>query len=595
VISAACECGVTYTIDEAELATPVACRKCGRVLRCVSAEALDPGGGAADFDARLIVEAGPSDVGQQLLLGGVPDLLLGKLPDCQICLAAGGMVSRHHCRLSRVDFGPSRWKVVDNKSTNGLFVNGQRVTEHELQHDDELQVGEYKLRYLSDAQRPAPAAAVPVAMPAAAAGGYGRVPTTPLVGGGPPGPSCDQPLAPGAKICVRCGIYAATGRPLITAQGLDEDALYVRAETWIKFVSWLIPITPLPMPLASEAYGARKPYAIWAIASLTALISIVFFAAQNGQTASDTKNLMLWNPKAQGLEHFSFVNAPPRVIKEVMSEMDSDERAQLQQTEQRLKRTVPPQELRGRALDELYADQIREAGLEVGTFHPYQLLSHALLHDTSSILEFAFHLGGNLLFMLVFGSRVNSLIGNIATAVAYPVLAVCAAAVYLASLSPDHTGPMLGASGAIQGLAGMYLILFPVHRVYCAMWLRIRWSLFAKVFTLRGFWVLLIYFCYDVTMQVLSSKYGDGGGGVAHWAHIGGFLTGVVLALGILLSRQFNCRGADLLSVVLGRHAWPLIGKPSRWGDRTAGPSDAPMAVAAVPRHPAFGSVPQRL
>jgi len=74
---------------------------------------------------------------------------------------------------------------------------------------------------------------------------------------------------------------------------------------------------------------------------------------------------------------------------------------------------------------------------------------------------------------------------------------VAAAAVYIASLSPDHSGPMLGASGAIQGLAGMYLILFPVHRVYCAMWIRIRWSLFAKVFTLRGFWVLLIYFGYS--------------------------------------------------------------------------------------------------
>src|SRR5438045_2351384 len=150
MISASCECGVTYSVNESELATPIACRKCGRVLRCVSAEPLEAGAGAADFDARLVVESGPSNVNEHLLLGGVPDISLGKLPDCQICLAAGGMVSRHHCRLSRLDFGPSRWNVVDNKSTNGLFVNGQRVTEHELQHGDELQVGDYKLRYLSD-------------------------------------------------------------------------------------------------------------------------------------------------------------------------------------------------------------------------------------------------------------------------------------------------------------------------------------------------------------------------------------------------------------------------------------------------------------
>lgn len=107
---------------------------------------------------------------------------------------------------------------------------------------------------------------------------------------------------------------------------------------------------------------------------------------------------------------------------------------------------------------------------------------------------------------------------------------------------------------------GMYLILFPVHRVYCAMWIRFRWHLGMKIFTLRGFWVLLIYFAYDAVMVALRAE-----SGTAHWAHIGGFLTGVVIALGILASRQFNSRGGDLLSVTLGRHAWPLIGKPSRW------------------------------
>jgi hypothetical protein len=54
-------------------------------------------------------------------------------------------------------------------------------------------------------------------------------------------------------------------------------------------------------------------------------------------------------------------------------------------------------------------------------------------------------------------------------------------------------------------------------------------------------------------------------GGVAHWAHIGGFTTGMILAVVVLLSRQFDTHGGDLLSVALGRHAWPLIGKPSQW------------------------------
>ena len=123
-----------------------------------------------------------------------------------------------------------------------------------------------------------------------------------------------------------------------------------------------------------------------------------------------------------------------------------------------------------------------------------------------------------------------------------------------------------------MGLAGMYLILFPAHRVYCAIWLHLYSRLFRTIFfglkilKMRGFWVLGVYFLYDILMQVLETKvFHKEGGGVAHWAHIGGFVVGMIVAMGILLSRMFNCRGGDLLSVVLGKGAWPLIGKPSRW------------------------------
>jgi membrane associated rhomboid family serine protease len=576
MIAAACECGVAYSINETEVGKPVACRKCRRTLRPVSAEPLTDGAGAADFDSRLVVVDGPALAGQQILLGGCAEIELGKLADRHVELP-GDRVSRLHCCLARLDFGPSRWEVRDNKSTNGLFVNGQRVSAKELADGDELQVGEYRLRYLSDAARPAPAAAPTSAAATAAGADRPRAGALPAhTGGGPPCPSCEQSLAPGARICVRCGIYTASGRPLITAQGMDEDVLYTRAETWINLISWIVWVTPLPMPLASEAYGGRKPFTIWAVAALTILASIIFFASQSGASAGDTKNLMLWNPRGQS--HFSFVDAPPATVTLVVAEMEGDEKADLERIEKRLKGKVPAKELRARALDELYAEEIREAEAEGGKFYWYQLFTHALLHDTSGPFDFALHLGGNLLFLLVFGTRVNSLIGNIATVVAYPLLAASAAGIHLATLSDDNT-PMLGASGAIMGLAGMYLILFPVHRVYCAMWIRIRFSLFAKVFTLRGFWVLLIYFAYDVAMQLIDR---DGGGGVAHWAHMGGFLTGVVLALGILLSRQFNCRGADLLSVALGRHAWPLLGKPSRWGDRTTAPAVTPATAPPI-------------
>jgi membrane associated rhomboid family serine protease len=165
---------------------------------------------------------------------------------------------------------------------------------------------------------------------------------------------------------------------------------------------------------------------------------------------------------------------------------------------------------------------------------------------------------------LVFGGRVNALLGNIATLILYPLLAAGAAGIYLRMGHPPPGVPMLGASGAIMGLAGMYLILFPVHLVYCGMWLRIwlrfRTWLFMKIFVLRGFWVLLIYFGYDALMAALDVR-----SGTAHWAHIGGFVIGVMIALVLLVSRMIYCGGGDLLSVMLGKYAWSLIGRPSRW------------------------------
>ena len=152
------------------------------------------------------------------------------------------------------------------------------------------------------------------------------------------------------------------------------------------------------------------------------------------------------------------------------------------------------------------------------------------------------------------------------------------------SLGAGPSGPMVGASGAIMGLAGMYLVLFPVHKVFCAMWISIwlRFTRFyrCKIFGLRGFWILLIYFGYDLAMNAINARFG-GRDGVAHWAHIGGFATGAVLGMGILLSRLFDTHGGDVLSVVLGRHAWKLIGKPGRKNR----PAAASTPAAAVPAY----------
>src|SRR5262249_43802885 len=83
-----------------------------------------------------------------------------------------------------------------------------------------------------------------------------------------------------------------------------------------------------------------------------------------------------------------------------------------------------------------------------GEFHAYQLLTNTFLH--AGLL----HLAGNLLFLMVLGSRVNALIGNVWTSAVYPILGIAASWVYLIASAHDVAHPALGASGAIMGLAG---------------------------------------------------------------------------------------------------------------------------------------------
>ena len=164
---------------------------------------------------------------------------------------------------------------------------------------------------------------------------------------------------------------------------------------------------------------------------------------------------------------------------------------------------------------------------------------------------------------MVFGSRVNALMGTVTTAVVYPILAVGAGIAHMMSVSDQSPSPMLGASGAIMGLAGMYFVFFPVHKVHVAAWW--RWgliggfSLSLSIFERRGFWVVLFYIAFDVVFTLIGAE-----DGVAHWAHLGGFIVGAVLALLLMVVRLVNARGGDLISVILGRRAWAILGRPGR-------------------------------
>lgn len=136
------------------------------------------------------------------------------------------------------------------------------------------------------------------------------------------------------------------------------------------------------------------------------------------------------------------------------------------------------------------------------------------------------HLLGNLLFFWVFGNNVEDSMGRFRFLVFYLLCGVIAAAAHVA-LDPTSPVPTVGASGAISGVLGAYLILYPHVRVRMLFW----FLLFIRVFRVPAWAVLLWWFLWQVVagLPQLMTIDREVSGGVAVWAHIGGFVAGVVL------------------------------------------------------------------
>jgi membrane associated rhomboid family serine protease len=127
------------------------------------------------------------------------------------------------------------------------------------------------------------------------------------------------------------------------------------------------------------------------------------------------------------------------------------------------------------------------------------------------------HLFGNMLFLWVFGDNLEDRIGHVRYAIFY-LLCGFAAALGQIVMDKDSIIPMLGASGAISGVLGGYLLLFPHRRVKA-----IIFNFFTEVpaFVALGIWI-----AYQLILGYMTPA---GTGGVAYAAHIGGFLAGVIL------------------------------------------------------------------
>lgn len=179
----------------------------------------------------------------------------------------------------------------------------------------------------------------------------------------------------------------------------------------------------------------------------------------------------------------------------------------------------------------------------------------ALVSPELSILTSMFlhggwmHLIGNMLYLWIFGNNVEDAMGHLRFILFY-LLCGIAAALSQAFQDPSSTVPMIGASGAIGGVLGAYLLLHPRANVLVLIpiFFFLHLTRIPAVIVL-GFWFVLQFVQSAMTPPEL-------GGGVAYWAHIGGFLTGMVLIL------VFRRPGVPLLD--RGRTSR----RPQPWGAR---------------------------
>ncbi len=177
------------------------------------------------------------------------------------------------------------------------------------------------------------------------------------------------------------------------------------------------------------------------------------------------------------------------------------------------------------------------------------------------------HLIGNMLYLWIFGNNVEDAMGH-GRFVAFYLLCGLAAAFAQAFQDPGSTVPMIGASGAIGGVLGAYLLLYPQARVLVLIPLGFFfYTLRIRALYVLGFWFLL---------QFLQSAMTAGQqGGVAYWAHIGGFVAGMALIV------PFRRKGFPLFAGPQGSRGPQRSHGPARSAHQAPTPRQAPPPTRA--------------
>ncbi len=153
-----------------------------------------------------------------------------------------------------------------------------------------------------------------------------------------------------------------------------------------------------------------------------------------------------------------------------------------------------------------------------GTIPTWQTIFTSMFMHASIL-----HIAGNMLFLWIFGNNVEDAMGPIKFTGFYLLGGIAALALQVA-ISPNSTVPTVGASGAIAAVLGGYILLYPRARVLTLVFVILLFT----VIELPALWVLVIWFAEQAAFAAVGLTHPTGGsGGVAYFAHVGGFVFGL--------------------------------------------------------------------
>jgi membrane associated rhomboid family serine protease len=571
------------------------CPACGKVIRIMS------GRDATAFDEDPLplvrVQSGPSRVGEAFALAGDTPIEIGKLQEHPLSLL-GSRVSRTHCRLLKQN---GHWLIEDNKSTNGLFVNGKRVTTRQaLASGDVLTVGDFELEYHDSA----PAAAADeteeveeasggvdldsiddaydfveepaIVRPVAAA--KTSAPQVKLGADAIACPSCATKYPPTAQVCTNCGINIKTGRAILITREIDENALAIRAQNMLSVFSWIARIGVYP--ISSEGHGEKKPFVTWGLAAAITIATIAVWLGTITHSMSRPNNLLLWagrTPTVDDIEEAraaDFIESSDDEVDAQVTDKSDEAKAAASDdsddssddgpvTKPRLVKAhvdAPTPKLKPTKIEKVKPEVALANQPYFGHYDATQLVTNGFIHGNLTRWTI-FQLIRNIVFLMVFGSAVNALIGQWRMGVLYVLVLIVGSVAFLWIEAGGPPTVTSGANAAVMGLAGAYLVLFPIHKMHIVAWrrkgMRSGFELAMKIFQVRGVWVVLACVALDVLMTMLITH-----GGIDWIAHLCGFGAGMVGAMILLIARQADANRTDMISLVLGKSSWALLGKP---------------------------------